>query len=217
MDWRSLFLLLHIGLWPVAATGLESAAAAPFVTAVQEPTPIIDEVFPASIDACSSIAERRIIISGRNFRPESNLLIDGITVPATATEEQIAFTAPQLSDGLHEIRIVSPGGSRSEGRALLVNSDPEIHTVSEGSDWVIAYDVIITGRNLLYTTVLVVDGAPVTSFASEHRPAGESLTYIDCNTMIYHRYPYSRAPKEVTLQVVNPEGREGVVISVTIP
>ena len=45
----------------------------------------------------------------------------------------------------------------------------------------------------------------------------DHLSYQDCRTLIYHRYPYSRELKQVNLQVVNPGGNQSQVFQASIP
>lgn len=182
---------------------------------VLEPTPWITSVEPGSLDECSSPEERRVSVRGYGFGPGASLQLDGAAVPATLSGGEFVLTVPPLSPGLHEIRILSAGGKRSESHALSIASQPEIHDVSQGTDQVTVYDLIVHGKNFLFSSVLVVDGRLVTT--GSNRTQADHLSYQDCRTLVYHRYPYSRELKQVNLQVVNPGGNQSQVLQVSIP
>lgn len=187
----------------------------PVTLKVLEPTPWITSVEPSSLDECSSPEERRISVRGYGFGPGASLQLDGATVSATLSGNEFILTVPPLSPGLHEVRILSSGGKRSESHALTIASQPQIHGISQGPDQVTVYDLIIQGKNFLFSSVLVVDGRMVTAGSS--RTQADHLSYQDCRTLIYHRYPYSRELKQVNLQVVNPGGNQSPVFPVSIP
>jgi hypothetical protein len=48
-------------------------------------------------------------------------------------------------------------------------------------------------------------------------PRGESLTYQDCRTLKYLRYPSSFQDKELSVQVINPDGKKTEPYAVTLP
>lgn len=181
---------------------------------VVEPTPWITTVEPSSLDECSSPEERRVSVRGHGFGPGASLQLDGATVPATLSAGEFLLTVPPLSPGLHEVRILSAGGQRSEAHALTISSQPEIFSVDQGEDNVTVYEVIVHGKNFLFNSVLVVDGRLVTTGS---RSQADHLSYQDCRTLIYRRYPYSREPKQVSLQVVNPGGNQSQIYQATIP
>ncbi len=182
---------------------------------VVEPTPWILSVDPGSLDECSNPEERRISVRGYGFGPGASLQINGATVPATLSGGEFQVSVPPLDAGLHEVRIVSAGGKRSEAHALTIDGQPEIFGVSQGTDQVTVYDLIIEGKNFLFSSVLVVDGRLVTT--ASNRTQADHLSYRDCRTLVYHRFPYSREPKQVNLQVVNPGGNQSSIFQATIP
>lgn len=182
---------------------------------IVEPTPWISSVEPGSLDECSSPEERRISVRGHGFGPGASLQLDGASVPATLSGGEFQLTVPPLGPGLHEVRILSAGGKRSESYALTITSQPEIHGVTQGADQVTVYDLIIHGKNFLFSSVLVVDGSLVTT--GSKRAQADHLSYQDCRTLVYHRYPYSRELKQVNLQVVNPGGNQSQIFQASIP
>jgi len=96
--------------------------------------------------------------------------------------------------------------------------------------------VIIRGKNFFYNSILVVrepESTPVgksvrqlafpaaQSTAGSRQSllpaAGEKLLYGDCRTLFYQRYPTSLQDKELTLQVINPDGKKTEPYVVTLP
>ena len=53
--------------------------------------------------------------------------------------------------------------------------------------------------------------------ASANPADREKVIYVDCNRIIYQRYPYDSAVKSFTLQVLNPNGESSSVVQVSAP
>jgi len=198
-----------------------------FTLRLVDPEPRIDAVSPANIDECSTPAERRITVSGSSFTPAAQLLLDGAAVPVDRLEAtEILFTAPPLKGGVHQLQVVNSAERKSLPFALFVNSIPEIRSVEQGSDDVTSYELTIHGKNFLFSSTLVVDGTPVNPTLSSDgdqlllpplQKRRDSIRYVDCTTIVYTRYPYSRQLKRVSLQVVNPGGSQSPVYHLSIP
>lgn len=206
----------------------ERISPSPFSLRVVEPEPRIVAVSPANIDECSTTAERRVTVSGEGFSPGAQLLLDGAAIPADQIgETEIIFTAPPLKGGLHHVQVVNPGDRKSLTFALFVNSIPEIHSVVQGADEVTFYELTIRGKNFLFNSTLVVDGVSINPalvaggtqvFAAPAvQPQSDTVRYLDCSTLVYTRYPYSRQAKRISLQVVNPGGQPSPVYHLTAP
>lgn len=192
-------------------------SSASFLFRVILPPPIIEALAPAQVDLCAVQEGLEVEVTGRHFQPGAQLLLDGAAIAHEKREtEEIVFNFPPLFGGSHEVQVVNPDGKRSLPRSLLVNSAPEILQVSQGANYVNYYQLIVEGKNFFYTSTLVVDGRPIRRTAL--RPTqSDSVEFVDCRTLIYNRYPYSHQLKPVTLQVVNPNGQESSVLSVSIP
>jgi len=140
---------------------------------------------------------------------------------------EIRFSAPPLKGGIHQLQVVNSADRKSLPATLFVNSIPEIQSVEQGTDDVTSYELIIRGKNFLFNSALIVDSIPVgqalvtgadqTLFLPQTTPAADSIRYVDCNTIVYVRHPYSRQTKRVSLQVVNHGGNQSPVYYVTIP
>lgn len=206
--------------------GREEEAPA-FTFLVSPPTPRLRALAPPTLDACSLLQGERVALSGE-FPPHSQVLLDGAVIPADHVEQnEITFLVPPLKTGIHQIVVAGPGDRRSIPHALVVNGVPRIDAVNQGADQVTSYEVVISGENFLYTSVLVANGTPLSqavegdvaeNYTALNRPGGEDyVRYVDCRSIVYVRHPTTRVPKTVTLQVVNPGGEQSAVHVVVIP
>lgn len=184
------------------------------------PAPQITDLSPHTVDSCTKSSGITASVSGTDFVPGSRVQIDGSAVPTQQDNGSLLFAVPAaLEGGLHEVTVVTPQGKGSLPVALQVDATPEIYSVSEGSDLVNSYEVIIHGRNFLYSSTLVVDGRVINNLPQTmlRPPQSDHVRYLNCHTIVYLRYPYSREVHEVTLQVINPDGQESTVTTVSIP
>jgi hypothetical protein len=211
---------LPAGDYALAVRQKDKLYPSPFILHLREPTPEIAALNPANLDECADEAEHRVTVDGTGILPGALVLLDGAVVPSAADGgASLYFTVPILPGGLHEVKVVNPGGTSSLPRTLTVSDIPVIYSVQEGPDRVNTYELHISGKNFRYVSALSVNGLRVTSRSGGDLPTlqGEYLEYIDCRNLIYHRYPYSGELKRVSLQVINPGGRESPVYHVSIP
>lgn len=200
---------------------------------VMNPKPQITSISPSILDACPTDPQSPLEINGRNFLPSAAVLVDENTVPnrvinSTLIEVQLpAIHQP----GVYGVSVQNQDGASSLPHSLWVNSTPEIMSVEQGSDFVNYYEVIIHGKNFLFNSTLVVkepedstvgQGYQQFSFSSRNNadsitPKGNLLSYVDCQTLIYHRYPTSFQVKDLGLQVFNPDGRKSDLYYVSLP
>lgn len=219
--------LLDNGDYAVALITGGRLLSSRFTLRLVDPEPRIESVSPANIDECSTPAERRITVTGSSFTPAAQLLLDGAAIAVDRLEAtEILFTAPPLRGGVHHLQVVNSTERKSLPFALFVNSIPEIKSVEQGNDDVTSYELTIHGKNFLFSSTLIVDGTPVNpSLSSDgdqlllpsQQRQGDRIHYVDCTTLVYTRYPYSRQLKRVSLQVVNPGGRQSPVYHLSIP
>ena len=208
------------GDYALAVRQQDKLYPSPFILHLREPTPEIAALNPANLDECADEAEHRVTVDGTGILPGALVLLDGAVVPSAADGgASLYFTVPILPGGLHEVKVVNPGGTSSLPRTLTVSDIPVIYSVQEGPDRVNTYELHISGKNFRYVSALSVNGLRVTSRSGGDLRTlqGEYLEYIDCRNLIYHRYPYSGELKRVSLQVINPGGRESPVYHVSIP
>ncbi len=185
--------------------------------------PRIDKLVPNTLDACSLQAGRKIVVLGE-FPAGSRVLLDGAGVTTEkAGEKEIIFALPLLKGGLHQVAVVGAENRVSFPQALFVDTVPNITSVSQGTDHVTSYEVIVQGENFLFDSMLVVnDTALRPARAVEPNslpPTGgkDHVRYEDCSTLVYIRHPVTREPQNITLRVVNPGGEQSPAFSVEIP
>lgn len=195
--------------------GQEVSGRSLFFRVVQAPPGII-AMTPAMVEACSSRAQREVTVQGRDLQPGVAALLDGVILATDRSGDTLTFALPELAPGMHQVQLVNPDGKRSLPVSLLINNLPEIHGVSQGPENVNYYELRISGKNFYYNSTLVVDGRPLTGFPSGSLQV-DNITYVDCNTLIYKRYPPSSQPRQISLQVINPDGRESAVFYLTAP
>jgi hypothetical protein len=179
--------------------------------------PVALSLTPDTVQTCASGREREVTITGRNFQEGSQLLFDGAVIASRfGSTENIAFIVPQLAGGLHQVQVKNPEETMTVPLALMINSRPEVTSVSQGEDFVNYYQLIIDGRNFQQSSLLTIDGKRL---GSGEGPAGERerLIYFNCNRIVYERHPYDSTVKNFRLQVVNQNGEESAVVQVTAP
>lgn len=192
-------------------------ASRTLVLRILDSPPLIHQLIPQTWEACSGLTSTRMVVEGERFSPGSALLLDGKPAPSQwESAARITLLIPPLAGGVHEVQIISPNGLKSLARAFLVEDRPEIFTVHQGEDRVNSYELILQGKNFFASSVLLANGTAVGRDGSLPVQTGQ-LRYLDCNTLVYVRYPYSRTPKPVVLQVINPNGGQSNVFSISVP
>ncbi|MBN1141513.1 MAG: hypothetical protein JXB25_06955 [Deltaproteobacteria bacterium] len=188
-----------------------------FILRVAERPPIIFSLDPPVLDECSGSDSAQIVVDGENFPPGANLFLDGQPAPGRReSSSRLILFLPRLSGGSHQLQVVTPRELKSQPRAFYIDDRPEILSAVPGEDRVNSYDVIIHGNNFHFQTSLVVDGKTVPRSGPLPAHTGR-FRYQDCRTLIYERYPYSRTPRPITLQVVNPNARGSNVFTISLP
>lgn len=209
-----------------------------FILRIVNPPPRINSVSPGNIDICSTPSERRVTVSGSNFQPGASLLLDGKAIPHSRDSgNTITFTLPVLEAGVYGVQVVNPDDRSSLPHSIYFNDIPEILAVRQGDEFVNNYQLIIEGKNFYFTSALVVTES--SGDFSEQPPdqrvvigrtesgsgcgrlpgrtQSESVRYVDCNTLIYKRFPSSQQAGEISLQIINPDGKESSPFFITAP
>lgn len=195
----------------------DGATTRPFSFVLLAQKPVISALSPDTVTACATGREREVVVSGANFRTGTRVLLDGAAVTTRITSPTaLAFTAPALAAGMHQVQVKNPGDATSGAAALFIDAKPEIAGVSIGREFVNYYELIVAGRNFQQTSVLVVDGKRL-STGKQLVGEREQLVYGGCNQIVYHRFPYDPTPKQITLQVVNQNGEESALFTISAP
>lgn len=176
--------------------------------------PVAVSITPDRITSCADKDAREITLTGRNFLPSSQLLFDGAVIRSRVlAPDRIRFTAPATRGGLHQVAVKN-GEYATTPLGLAIINTPELISVTIGNDLVNSYELVIDGSNFQQTSALLVNGARIDTAGT---PQGERLQVLDCTRMIYRRLPYSSTPKELRLQVVNPDGEVSSTVVVSAP
>jgi len=214
----------------------EESVLQPFSFEVFAPHPEIIALEPTRLDVCSDEDERLIRVSGRGFRPGAQMILNGNAVESHAIDaDTLGFHLPELQGGAYGIEVRNPDGTGSLPHSLWINNAPEIISVEQGDEFVNHYEMIIRGNNFFFNSILVVrepDNSAgsigtrqMTYYAHRSAPrapgnlpsGGESLTYNDCHTLKYLRYPSNFQDKDLIVQVINPDGKKTAPYAVTLP
>lgn len=198
--------------------------------------PEISHLEPRILDACRPDEQGPVQVIGQNFQSGALLLVNQNVVPAQVVSPLlIKADLPELEQaGVYGVAVRNPDGLTSLPHSLWIKDIPEIHTVERGEDQVNHYEVIIRGRNFHFNSTLVISEPEDStigrihqqfSFASRDNIPGRDifmqeitrLNYVDCQTLIYHRYPTSFQDRELSLQIFNPDGRKTEPYSVSLP
>jgi hypothetical protein len=224
---------LKPGLYALFVKRRDGTASASYGFTVQGLKPIAIDLAPDTVYACAAPSERQVTLSGHNFRAGSQVLFDGAAIRTRfGSAESLSFTAPQVAGGLHQVQVRNPDGSVSGVLGLLIDAKPELTNVTSGEERVNYYDLILEGRNFQQgSTVVVAEEKSLEFFGQQYRtdvrrmqtgvgtggPERDRVIYVDCNRIVYERYPYSTVPKNFKVQVINPDGSESTQVSVSAP
>jgi hypothetical protein len=184
---------------------------------VQAQKPVVTGLSPDRIFSCGGGRDREVQIGGRFFQEQSMVLFDGAAIRSRfVSPEALSFTVPEVPGGLHQIQVRNSEEALSTITAFFIDSKPEIVGVTQGAESVNSYQLIIQGRNFLPNSSLLVDGRRL-SGASTNPIERERVTYIDCNQMVYERFPYDTTPKTIRMQILNPNGESSPAVQISAP
>ncbi len=210
-------------------------AAQDYQFEVLSATPEIFGLEPRILDSCRPDDQSPVKVIGRNFQPGAQLVVNQNVMPSQRISQTLIeaeFTELETS-GVYGVAVRNPDGATSLPHSLWIKDVPEIISVEQGESLVNSYQVIIHGKNFHFNSTLIVNEpadstigqtSQQLSFAARDNILGQavagneisSLSYVDCQTLIYHRYP-SWQDKELTLQIFNPDGRKTDPYHVSLP
>lgn len=195
----------------------DGSTSKPYNFILQPQKPVASALSPDTVSACAAGREREVVLSGANFVNGTRVLLDGAAISARfISPAALSFLTPQLSPGLHQVQVKNPSEAVSGTLALFLDSKPEINRVAVGSEFVSYYELIVTGKNFQQSSTLVADGNRI----GTGKPAvgdRDQLVYLGCNQLVYQRHPYDPTPKDIRLQVVNPNGEESSIFTISAP
>ena len=195
----------------------DGSASRPYNFMLLPQKPVASALVPDTVSACASGKDREIILTGANFQNGSRATLDGAAISTRfISGNALAFFVPQLPAGMHQIQVKNPSDAASGVLAMVIDSKPEILGVSVGSEYVSYYELSVEGRNFQQTSTLVVDGNRIGT-GKQVVGEREQLIFLGCNRLLYQRHPYDPTPKEIRLQVVNQNGEESGVFTISAP
>lgn len=209
---------LEAGLYALYVKRADGVSGRVYNFTVQALRPALISLSPDKVSSCAIGGEREVTANGKNFSETASLLFDGAVVPSrTVSPEQIIFTAPQATGGLHQVTVKNDPDNGSLPLALSFETRPEISQVSIGNEYVNYYELNIYGRNFQQNSAIYVDGQRIGGKGGQEMIEREKLIYVDCTRMIYQRHPYSSTNKDFRIQVLNQGGEGSQVVNVTAP
>jgi hypothetical protein len=224
---------LSPGKYTLSVQDNTTVAAQAYQFEVMAPTPQVTNINPSILDACPIDPQNQLQVIGRNFLPGAVFLVnESAVLSSVISSTLLEVQLPALhKPGVYGGSVRNPDGATSLPLSLWVNSTPEIKSVERGADFVNHYEVIIHGKNFIANSILVVKepddstiGKASQRFSFASRNTTESIlkqwsrvTYVDCQTLIYHRYPSSFQVKDLGLQVFNPDGRRSDLYYAALP
>lgn len=181
--------------------------------------PVLSGLLPDRITSCAQGSEREVSLQGQNFSEKSQLFFDGAVIRSRfVSPESIVFTVPQVPGGLHQVMVKNAPDNASVPMALAIDTRPEITAVTVGNEYVNYYELIIEGKNFEQNSSIFVDGQRVGGRGGQETlEQRERLIYVDCNRLVYQRYPYSPVNKDFRIQVISQGGEGSQVVNVTAP
>ncbi len=208
-----------------------------FSLRIELPPPVIDSISPETLNTCSTAEQRQVLLRGANIQTGSQLLLEGAVIPFSGAEgDAISFSPPVLPAGSYGLQLINPDGKKSLPHTLWFSNVPEIEEVSQGENFVNSYQVIIRGTNFFHNSILLVDEYPAgfadlpprqrfipaqggQAFQGDQTrvPQSENVSYYDCNTLVYTRFPPSGQTMRILLRVGNPDGKQTPSYEVFLP
>ncbi len=209
---------LEAGLYALYIKRSDGITGRVYNFTVQALRPVLLSVVPESVSACARGIERDVTANGKNFAEAASLLFDGAVINSRyISPEQIAFTVPAATSGIHQITIKNDPETGTLPRTLTIESRPEISQVSIGDEYVNYYELNIYGRNFQQNSSIYVDGQRIGGKGGQEMVEREKLIFVDCTRLIYQRHPYSSTNKDFHIQVLNQGGEGSQVVNVTAP
>jgi len=200
----------------VASEGRKLPTTTSFILKVLDLPPLIDSVTPEEIPFCSGLDRQEIVLIGRNFAPGATPLLDDSALAVKSRSQgSITVLLPSVPAGLHKLQVVNPDGQKSMSTTLSVDQRPVIENIEIGTDQVVTYPIRIIGKNFSPHSKLILNGTAITNRSDDIVAGNDRITYLNCTTLLYQRYPVTGQAKDLTFQVLNSDGQVSNVVTVS--
>ena len=202
------------GLYALYLRRPDGATSKSYNFPVLAPRPAIDAITPDTVYGCAPDQERLTVISGRNFQEHSAVLFDGAAIRSNyGSPEALSFTVPpNVLGGQHNIQVKNPDDTVSGTVAFYVDMKPSLRAVTTGEERVNSYELILEGHNFQQGSAVMVDGNRIYNGIDRDR-----VRFVNCTRLVYERFPWDRSTKSIRIQVINPNGEESQVMTVSAP
>ncbi len=175
---------------------------------VTEERPTISSIIPDQLYYCSPAIDRAVLIKGNNFSKKTKVLFDGVVVGSTFhNSKEIEVNIPQVESGYHNIQAVNPGGVVSIPNNFYIEGKPIIYNIRLGINYGNHYELLVEGENFLWGAAPEINGEMINS----------GIIYKGCNLLVYDRETEGADPKNVPVQVVNPNGQKSGLFYLSVP
>jgi len=175
--------------------------------------PLIDRIIPEQVPVCRE-AGVDIVIQGRHLDAAAQALLDdGILRIKSRSTGNITIELPQLAAGLHRLQLINRDGQKSLAATLEVTGRPQIDQLQIEDDQVVSYPIRIIGVNFTPQSRLLVNGTEVVNHPGILKEGDDRVSYLDCNTLLYQRYPLTGQTRDLQFQVQNPDGQASNSVS----
>lgn len=219
------------GLYALFLRRPDGATSKTYSFALQPLRPVATGVSPDRVDMCTTGHEREVTVTGQNFQERSQVVFDGAAIRGRfLSDTSMVFSVPQVKAGLHQVQVKNGEDAVSGAVGLIVNDKPEIDSITQGEEFVNYYNLVIEGRNFQQGSIVVVMEESTLDqtggqYSVDTRQIGssygqtqrEKIIYVNCNRIIYQRYPYSTTLKSFQVQVLNPSGEQSTPVAVSAP
>jgi len=194
-------------------TGAALSTPTRFTLKLLGAAPLIDRIIPDQVPACREEGVD-IIIQGRQLDAATHALLDdGILRIKSRSAEEITIELPQLAAGLHRLQLVNRDEKKSLAATLEVTGQPRIDQLQIEDDQVVSYPIRIIGVNFTPQSRLLVNGTPVVNHPGILKEGDDRVSYLDCSTLIYQRYPLTGQTRDLQFQIQNPDGQASNSVS----
>lgn len=139
---------LQPGLYALFVKRGDGITSRTYNFSVLPPKPVVESLYPETVDVCSPSGERLVTITGRNFQAESRVLFNGAAVRSSfGSPQALSFIVPPVQAGLHQIQVKNAEETVTTPVTLVVRGTPEVFSVVRGESSVNYYNLVIEGRN----------------------------------------------------------------------
>ncbi len=198
-----------------------------FTITVKNKDFVIKNFYPHTIERCSE-ADTVITVEGEQLDTVKKLTIQGSSLYFNYSKNKIIFELPgSLIDRNSYLNIYfyNQDEKIKDLITININNKPFIEQAKIISSELTSIDLRISGKNFIYPLKLFVNNELIKERGSEAQikeplrmsPMLDRFEFINCNEIIYKRYPTSSETKELLIYIENPTGEKSNTYSISVP